>query len=135
MHDEQKISVKGILHKDRKVLLLQDGSGKWELPGGKVEFGESLEKTLIREFSEEIGLEQQVLVMDIVHAWTFIVDKENFRRQYIILVYACETHEVTNNFSDEHVGFGWFTAEEVMNLELQDGYKDSIRKYFSKYVT
>jgi 8-oxo-dGTP diphosphatase len=46
---------------DRRVLLAQRPQGKslaglWEFPGGKVEPGERLEATLIRELEEEIGI-------------------------------------------------------------------------------
>lgn len=34
--------------------------GRWEFPGGKVESGESDEESVIREFSEEFGVEIQV---------------------------------------------------------------------------
>lgn len=46
---------------DRRVLLAQRPKGKslaglWELPGGKVEPGESPETTVIRELDEELGI-------------------------------------------------------------------------------
>ena len=46
---------------DGRVLIAQRPAGKpmaglWEFPGGKVENGERLEETLIRELLEELGI-------------------------------------------------------------------------------
>ena len=41
----------------REVLLVQDGSGKWYLPGGKMQEGESFDGALRREIKEELGVE------------------------------------------------------------------------------
>ena len=51
-----------IFNAEGKVFLAQRGEkatnerGCWEFPGGKVDFGERLQATLIREFEEEFGM-------------------------------------------------------------------------------
>lgn len=54
-------SVTGVVIKDDKVLLARhtygDGKGKLIVPGGYVEYGESPQEALIREYQEEIGIE------------------------------------------------------------------------------
>ena len=51
-----------LIDTDGRVLLAQRPAGKslaglWEFPGGKVELGETPEAALIRELSEELGIE------------------------------------------------------------------------------
>lgn len=50
-------SVYGLVEHDSKILLIVDSrGGAWELPGGGVEAGESVQQALEREFMEETGL-------------------------------------------------------------------------------
>lgn len=48
---------------DGKMLLAKRGKkaknerGKWEFPGGTVEFGDTMAQTIIREIQEELGVE------------------------------------------------------------------------------
>jgi 8-oxo-dGTP diphosphatase len=57
-------AVAAIILRDREVLLVKRGAepalGKWSVPGGSVEIGETLEEALKREVREETGLEIQV---------------------------------------------------------------------------
>src|SRR3989344_7170769 len=61
----------GIIRDNNGKILLQkridriraDADGKWELPGGKIDFGESPEEALCREIKEEIGCEIELVRM------------------------------------------------------------------------
>lgn len=52
------VSIKGVLvlPSDEVVLALNDRD-EWELPGGRIEIGESSTECLIREFKEELGID------------------------------------------------------------------------------
>jgi 8-oxo-dGTP pyrophosphatase MutT (NUDIX family) len=50
------LGVGAILHGPRGLLLGRHHRGTWELPGGTVEPGESLQETVVRELAEETGL-------------------------------------------------------------------------------
>ncbi len=65
-----RIRVAGILFKDDQILLVRhekNGKSYWLLPGGGVEFGESADQALIREFQEEVGLSINVGPLVLVH--------------------------------------------------------------------
>ncbi len=50
---------------DLRVLLLQHGTGKWMLPKGTIEAGETPEAVALREVAEETGLHNVRIVADL----------------------------------------------------------------------
>jgi A/G-specific adenine glycosylase len=70
-------AVVAVIYKNRKILIdkRQPGGllgGLWELPGGKVEKGESLEAALLREVREESGVKVRILrpLVTVEHAYS-----------------------------------------------------------------
>lgn len=72
---------------DRRILLVRRAmppmAGRWSLPGGKLEFGESIESAVQREILEESGL--RVLVGPLIE----IVEIIDPPYHYVILDYVC----------------------------------------------
>jgi 8-oxo-dGTP diphosphatase len=61
--------------------------GKWEFPGGKVDFGEHPEDTIRREIAEELGV--GVTVERLYNVSTHIYSDGRGRRHVILLFYLC----------------------------------------------
>ncbi len=91
--DRPIVGVGAVVIRDGQVLLVQRAqeplSGKWTLPGGAVELGETLVEAVVRELREETGLE--VRVLELVEAFERIVRDESDRPRfhYVLLDYLC----------------------------------------------
>ena len=80
--------VAALIYRDGGIILQQrteppELAGRWEIPGGKVKKGETLEEALIREVKEETDL--TVSIMGLVHARITMWESG----PHAILFYAC----------------------------------------------
>lgn len=113
---EQKIivAVKGIVLNNGRVLMVKRSNndevdpGTWEMPGGKIEFGEFLEPALIREVKEEAGID--ITVEKLLYACTFKTDE---KRQVVILAYLCRSRDKDVKLSPEHTDYMWASKSEL----------------------
>jgi 8-oxo-dGTP diphosphatase len=77
-----------------EVLLIRRGNpprqGQWSIPGGRVEWGETLVAAALRELAEETGVEAELLgLIDVIDGlFGFGDDGEGVRRHYILIDYA-----------------------------------------------
>ena len=91
--DRPIVGVGAVVIRDGHVLLVQRAqeplSGKWTLPGGAVELGETLEEAVVRELREETGLE--VRVLELIEAFERMArdDSDRLRYHYVLLDYLC----------------------------------------------
>src|SRR5215208_4363845 len=78
------VSVKGIVVRDGAVVLVRNRRDEWELPGGKLERGESPERCVAREIEEELGLDVEPNVL--VDAWVYTIAPGT---HVLVLAYGC----------------------------------------------
>ena len=89
----------------------------YELPGGKLDFGEDPKAGLLREVTEETGLEVTTLQLFDVYS-TFDIDEQ---RQYISLVFwASISTGVHIELSGEHDKYAWKKLSEIQLNDITD---------------
>lgn len=93
----------------------------FDMPGGRIEFGEKLEEAVIREAKEETGLD--IEPRQVFNAWTFVKGDKDF--QLTGVDFLCFTEQEKVKLSEEHSGFEWRGAEEIINDEK---YPEWLRK-------
>jgi 8-oxo-dGTP diphosphatase len=78
---------------DGRVLLIRRGKeplrGRWVVPGGTVELGETLEEAIVREVAEETGL--AVVPREVLTVFDRILHEDGrVRYHYVIVDYLCD---------------------------------------------
>ena len=127
--NEVKVAVKGVLVRGDRMLVVQrsyndqTGAGTWENVGGVMEFGETFEQALVREFKEEVGL--SVEVERLLYAVTFLTRPT---RQIILLTFLCRTNDETVVLSEEHEAYLWASKKELQSL-LPEAIKEDFNTY------
>lgn len=123
------VSIKGVLVRGGRVLLVHNERDEWELPGGRIEPGETPEQTVAREITEETGL--PVEVAEIVDAWVYHIAVAN--KDVFIVTYGCTTTSAAAPvLSHEHSRVAEFAEHEVPGLRMPEGYKRSIATWFDR---
>lgn len=121
------VSVKGVVVRDGRVALLRNERDEWELPGGKLEPGESPEACVAREIEEELGL--AVEASRILDSWVY---EPLPSARVVIVTYGCTEGEIMPAaLSDEHAEMEWFRLDEVGRLTMPEGYRRSVRAWFT----
>jgi 8-oxo-dGTP diphosphatase len=121
-----------VVRDDGRLLLVRRGTepqkGRWSVPGGRVEPGETAVEAVVREVAEETGLR----VVPTGPAGTVerpgpggvVYVIEDFHAR---LAPGVDPQDV--RAGDDAAGAAWFTAEEVEHLDCVDGLLDTLREW------
>jgi len=110
----------------KKVLLTRrSDNGRWCLPGGGMDPGESAEETCIREALEETGL--QVKVTKLVGIYTspniMVEYADGGRVQPVSFSFEAEVIGGELSLSDETTEYGYFSVNELDAVDLLEHHR------------
>lgn len=105
-----------IFDKQGRIFLMRS-SGKfgnqWIVPGGKVDFGETLTNALQREIREETN----IAISDI--KFTGVSELVEPQRHFIFLEFTALAHSIDEvRLNQEATEYGWFAKEELAKLDI-----------------
>lgn len=104
--------------------------GKYELPGGHIDYGENPEDGLKRELLEELGLD--VTIGSLFAAFTYINEiKGSHSIELLYFAQAKEGSEPTVN-PEDHSGLLWVNEDNINLVEQENGSDDQELPYLKK---
>ncbi|NEO23195.1 MAG: NUDIX domain-containing protein [Moorea sp. SIO3I6] len=124
-----------VVNPSRRVLIVKTTKwkGLWGVPGGKVEWGETLESALLREFREEVGLELTQVSFGLLQE--AVLDSNFVREAHFIMVnyYAFSASEtITPN--EEIEEWVWVTPQKAMEYPLNTYTRVLIEDYLQRQL-
>lgn len=119
----------------RILLTRRADNGQWCLPGGGMESGESAAEACEREVFEETGLRVRVkrLVGVYSHADQLVVYPDGNKAHIVALHFEAEVIGGELGLSNETTDFGYFTLDEIQNMEFLGRHKERIIDTLGNY--
>jgi ADP-ribose pyrophosphatase YjhB (NUDIX family) len=123
-----RLCVGAIAVSDGRLLLIRRGrepaAGKWSVPGGRLEAGETVAAAVARELREETGLEG---ACGELVGWVERIDPDH---HYVILDFRVRVEGSPEPVpGDDAVEAAWVPLGQVPSLSLVSGLEDFLRTH------
>jgi 8-oxo-dGTP diphosphatase len=123
-----QLAVSAAIFRDGKILLVRrarsPAKGFYSLPGGRVEFGETLHAALHREVDEETRL--KIEIVDLA-GWREVVPGTSGGGHYLIMSFAARWRFGEPDLNDELDDFRWLAPDALGDLTITAGLQDIIQ--------
>ncbi len=114
------VGIKGIIMQDNKVLVLKckdilRNRLYWDLPGGRMEDGETIVDALQRELHEELPVIKNIQIHNLIAA-SKLPHKVADGQGLVLLIYKVTADLPSVVLSNEHIGYKWVNRDEITLL-------------------
>ena len=126
------VTVGLVVRYGERVLVVQRGNppnkGRWSIPGGAVEVGESLRETGRREVREECGID--VAVGDVAGVFETIMPDADGRTRfhYVIIDFFAEYVAGELRAASDSADARWVTGPELAALDVTEKARELLEK-------
>jgi 8-oxo-dGTP diphosphatase len=133
--DYPRVGVGAVVLDKGRVLLVRRGgqpsSGKWTLPGGLVELGETTAEAVRRELREECSID--IEIVDVAGVVERVVRDGAGRVQYHYVLVDFLAYAASDAIcaGDDAAEAQWVAIDRVADLDVTDGLMDMIRRALS----
>jgi len=107
----------------KRSLSSKGNPGKWDLPGGKVDPGESFDQGLLREVTEETGLTISIQRVG------GVAESESPTNKVVYLILEGRLESGQVQLSSEHDEYVWVNRWELPKMELADQFRAFAQAY------
>jgi len=133
------VGVGAIVIREGKILLIKravpPGVGKWSIPGGLVEVGETLSQACVRETEEETGVKIEVL--ELINVFDIIDRDEGARTKYhyVLVGFLAKPVGGSEKMSGECTDMKWVPHTDAKTMDLTRTAKRAIDELFGAVLS
>jgi mutator protein MutT len=130
--DKPVVGVGAIIIHEGKILLEKrknaPGKGRWSIPGGLVEIGESTEHAVTREVKEETGLDvEEPRLVDVVDDVS-LDEKGTVKYHFVIVDYIINVMRGVPKAASDADELKWVPFSEVEEYDLTRSFRSFFRR-------